>query len=238
MDLFQTSYPGKTIEGEKRMSKAGQGKISLALAVLIVAFISVTPAYSDVIYSSYGPSNAYDASQSFEVTNTQSWAFAFTPTVSARLDKITYTVSAAAKYTSITLLLTEAKAGLPHGQLIGISDTINNTSPDTFEMGLSSYNIILSQGTQYWLIMEELDKNGGTLYWSYGQDESAQSAASGAAKWNGYFFDVTWNGASSDYVGAFRVEGTPLNAIPEPGVVWLLGCGLLGLTGIGRKMNK
>jgi hypothetical protein len=217
------------------MNKAGRGKISLVLVVLIVAFISVTPAYSDVIYSSYGAGSTYDTSQAVDITTAQYWAFSFTPTVSARLDKITYTVSAAAQYTSITLLLMKTQAGLPHGQLIGIYGTVNNTSPQTFEMGMSSYNIILSQGTQYWLAMEEL--LAGTLHWSYGLDEPAPIvAAQGIFNTNTKL--VSWSLAKSEHAGAFSIEGTPLNSVPEPGALWLLGCGLLGLFGIGRKMNE
>jgi hypothetical protein len=236
MDLFQTSDPGKTIKGEKRMSKAGGGKKSLALVVLIVAFISVTPAYSDVIYSSYGPSNAYDTSNAFAITTSQWWGFSFTPDVSARLDSITVTAYSAASGTSFTMLLMDSKNGLPKFTKQGSFSTLFNTSPLTFDTLLS--NIILEQGTQYWLVMEELI--GGTLYWPYGQDQPAQITARGDAKFNDKYnlFEVTWGGVTSTHVGAFRVEGTPLNAIPEPGMLWLLGCGLLGLIGIGRKMNK
>jgi hypothetical protein len=31
---------------------------------------------------------------------------------------------------------------------------------------------------------------------------------------------------------------TPINPVPIPGAVWLLGSGLLGLVGIGRKRLK
>jgi|WetSurMetagenome_2_1015567.scaffolds.fasta_scaffold38628_3 hypothetical protein len=220
------------------MSKAGRGKKSAALVVLIVAFISVTPAYSDVIYSSYGTGNTYDTSHAFEITTSQWWGFAFTPAFSARLDTITLTTyAAAAAGTSFTLLLKDSN-GLPKFDKIGIYETRFNTGAQTFEFGLTSYNIELTQGLQYWLVMEEWI--GGTLYWSYGLDEPAQITASGAVQWNSQFHipDVTWNGVTSTHVGAFRVEGTPLNAVPEPGALWLLGCGFLGLIGIGRKMNK
>ena len=217
------------------MGTAGWGKKITVAIVLFVMLISVAPAHSEMIYSSYGAGNSYDTTQAFDIPITNWWAFAFTPAVSARLDKITYTVSAAAQYTSITLLLMETKAGLPHGQLIGVYDTINNTSPQTFEIGLSYYNIILTQGTQYWLAMEEL--LGGTLHWSYGLDDTAPIVAAQGINY-GTTAGVVWSSAASAHAGAFSVEGTPLNSVPEPGALWLLGCGLLGLFGLGRKLKK
>jgi hypothetical protein len=234
--LFQASYPGKRSRGGKRMSKAGRGKKSAALVVLIFAFISVTPAYSDVIYSSYGTSDTYDTSHAFEITTSQWWGFAFTPTVSARLDSITLTTyAAAASGTSFTLLLKDSN-GLPKFDKLGIYETRFNTSAQTFDFGLSAYNIELLQGIQYWLVMEELF--GGTLYWSYGLDEPAPIAARGTVQWIDEYPKVTWGGASSAHAGAFRVEGTPLNAVPEPGVLWLLGSGMIGLIGIRRMIIK
>jgi hypothetical protein len=224
----------KTIKGEKRMIKAGRGKISLALVVLIVAFISVTPAYSDVIYSSYGAGNSYDANHAFQMTANQLWGFAFTPTVSSRLDTITLTVSAAAQYTSLDVLLMDSKGGLPHlaGELVGIFTTISNTTPQTLQFGIS--NITLTQGTQYWLVMES---RTGTLFWSYGLDKSSPIVAAQGTDL-GLQGGYNWTGVNSTDVAAFRVEGTPLNSIPEPGTLLLLGAGLIGLIGVRRKMNK
>lgn len=58
-----------------------------------------------------------------------------------------------------------------------------------------------------------------------------------AAKfWEGAF-DQSWNGAYVDNTDIYRVM-SQASAVPEPGVMWLLGMGLLGLAGCGRRFKK
>jgi hypothetical protein len=128
----------------------------------------------------------------------------------------------------------DSKGGLPHlaGELVGIFTTISNTTPQTFQFGIS--NIMLTQGTQYWLVMESTN---GTLFWSYGLDKSSPIVAAQGTD-VGLPVGYAWTGVTSADVAAFRIDGTPLSPVAEPSTLLLLGSGLIGLSGLGGRFRK
>lgn len=93
------------------------------------------------------------------------------------------------------------------------SSISNNAAPFTF---LPSGSLTLQANTKYWLLV---DRGAGDFRW-VGNSSTPPVTPSGTAATFDYFRVSTTNGSqyvSSGLINAFRINGTQVTAVPEPG---------------------
>lgn len=216
-----------------------RAKHIIALAVLIVSFLSVAPAHSDVIFSSLLPGDSFTTTSALVVgTYTEGpspgtpvatqWGFSFTPTVDATLDSIKFAASYMSGNNALNVILMSDSADVPGTALETF--TFTGLSPTgTLYTANSLLHPVMNQGTRYWVV---LAPQGDGMFGWY-EDDSLPGPL--AARRDILATDPGWFAVSALHPTYFAVEGT---VVPIPGAMWLLGSGLLGLAALGRKMKK
>jgi hypothetical protein len=220
------------------MSKGRRRKQAIVLAAFVVAVFSVTPAHSDVIYSSFGADYQYDTSQALVLGSFEEgppplhdvivlWGFPFTPTFNATLDSVKF----AAMFLSgtnqgLNVMLMSSSGEVPATVLETMSLTIGSEAVYTTN---SSLHIALAEGTEYWVVLAAQGDG------SFGWFNNSEGIVGPAARTE-LLAPVPWYRTSLN-ISAFAVEGTSA-PVPVPAAVWLLGSGLVGLVGLRRRMRK
>jgi hypothetical protein len=217
------------------MNMGGRGKQVIALAILIVAVFSVTPARSDVIYSSFGPGDTFGGGLVFGTFDEGStspptpvniqYGFSFTPSFDATLDSIKFAAFYFSGNNALDAILVSDSGGLPGTALETFTFTgLSNTG--TIYTANSSLHVALNQGTQYWFVLAA--QGDGMFAWNDNQLGDSPLPARRDLK----AADKDWHIASLSSSSVFAVEGTP---VPIPAAFWLLGSGLVGLAALRRK---
>ena len=221
------------------MFKSRREKHIIALAVLIVSFLSVTPAHSDVIFSSLLPGESFTTTSALVIgTYTEGpppgtpvatqWGFSFTPTIDATLDSIKFASSYFSGNNGLNVILMSDSADVPGATLETFTFT-GLTSTGTLYTANSLLHPVMNQGTKYWVVLAP--QGDGVFGWY--EDESQPGPL--AARRDSLASAPGWFAVSALHPTYFAVEGT---VVPIPGALYLLGSGLLGLVALRRRMKR
>lgn len=212
----------------------------IALAVLIVSFLSVTPAHSDVIYSALLPGESFTTTSALvlgtylegpppsQTLVAIQWGFSFTPTIDATLDSIKFAASYFSGNNGLNVILMSDSADVPGTALETFTFTGLSTV-GTLYTASSVLHPVMNQGTKYWVVLAP--QGDGVFGWY--EDDSLPGPL--AARRDLLASNTDWFAVSALHPTYFAVEGT---VVPIPGAVWLLGSGLLGLVAIRRRFRK
>jgi hypothetical protein len=193
----------------------------VSASVVLLSFAGA--ANADVMFSDLGPSDSFFAGSAFGFGPILFTGSSFTPTLTGSLDSIELALS------------TQSPSPDPSGTQVTLADTGLDGKPDhvleTFLTGtipgvaspalltVNSVNHpLLTAGIQYFIVVGE-GPGGGWFYQNSIGD-----------------IGPVVNGGSTGPVSlftsdesAFRVNGSPLSSVPEPGSFFLLGIGLAGI---------
>lgn len=213
------------------------------IGLMAVCFILVftSPASAFVIFSSYGPSDAYESyyngySVSYSAAGSDvDQGFSFVSAGNYFLDSIelSATRSSSSEGSSMDLWLMSDDNGLPgsliEGFLVEDVPVHNRVDNDLLSVD-SQLKPFLAAGDTYWLVGSASGTEESTIYWN--QSDPGLGLTTNRVLRYGESQDwLTY----SDYLDpAFRLNGTN-SAVPEPATMVLLGTGLLGFVVRRRK---
>lgn len=206
-------------------------KITRALAIVFafsLLVLSGMPAYAGLVYSTFGPGNAYDMDTGYTVglNGSQQVAAAFQPLSDFTL----YSINFAASCDGIND---------PSGLItVRLTDVNANNIFETFTISVDGYpsdiytatSVVhpsLSADQVYWIVLSAQD-SGDTFAWNWNNQGYTGWYRNMGTGWEDLNYPNVW-------APAFAVNSAP---VPIPGALVLYGSGLLGLIGIDRKRFK
>jgi len=209
-------------------------RLSSVMFVLAALLTNLPIVKADTIFSTFGPGDTYDATQGAGIFGppnpVQNIAASFTPSSdyffdSADLPLLMYPFTAGA-YTSnmFYVWLMSDSGGLPNSIIESFSGSIPFDSAGIYTFSSASHPLLAS-GTTYWLAVSPNGPVG--MAWL----ANNQGFTNYAVGHLGPPFGIGDYGYPTP---AFRVEGTTA-PVPEPSTMLLLGSGLIGLVGYGKR---
>lgn len=203
--------------------------------------------HADVIFNTFGPSDAYDASRGRGVywnvdefgssaNVARGVAASFVPSGNYALNAVSLALGYNEGTNNLAIKLVADKDGSPSGAVLEVmaEHPENITDLQQVVMYSSSLNPVMAAGSRYWLVVSPADAN------VVNRNDNASHVwfASGAPGLNAvqnYDFSLdswnNWQFIPNSLLPAFRIEGM---LVPEPSALWLLlsgGLGWLGLRG-------
>jgi hypothetical protein len=214
----------------------------LLMAVLALGLCGL-PAMAGTLFSDLGPAGSvYNGGSGWTVSGTGTVGTSFSSadlfTVagsgSLAVSQIDLAVSNAAGVNTFYATIWTDNSGTPGSQVAGASwNPLSTTTSFGDCCGLVSITgitgVSLTGGQQYFMILGPLSTSDNSWNpWNQnnqGVNGDVQYSTDGG---------VTWNDMGSNTTGAFDV----LSATPEPGSLFLLGTGLIGMLGAFRRRSK
>lgn len=198
----------------------------LGLSVILAALLTTVSVKADILYSTLGPNDEFDAANGYFVDgsnfNNQVLGSSFTVSSTATLGDAMLGVNNFSGANSPISLFLESDAGGVPGSILATltqSGTIPPFNSETLTAFTPNTNVTLSVGVTYWLVAQMTDP-ATEQTWDFAyQDNIGNLAFNQVGSITG-----PWSTFSGTDV-AFRID----SAVPEPSSFMLLGAGLLGV---------
>ncbi|MGH7938805.1 MAG: choice-of-anchor R domain-containing protein [Bryobacteraceae bacterium] len=208
----------------------------LGLSVILAALLTTVSVKADVLYSTLGPNDEFDAANGYFVDGSnffnQVIASPFTVSSSATLGDAMLGLNNFSGSNSPVNVFLESDAGGMPGTILATltqSGVIPPFNSETLTMFTPTTSFALQTGVTYWLVAGETDPT----------TEQTWDFANGDTKNNIAFNQVgSPTGPWTTFTGtdvAFRIDSA---AIPEPSSFMLLGAGLLGVGAIAFARRR
>ncbi len=197
------------------------------MAIAVLVFSTMAARADEVLYSTLGPGNEFDATNGYFVDGSnffnQVIASPFTVGMNSILtDAMLGLNNFAGNNGPVTLYLESDAGGMP-GTILGSLTQMGTIPPfgtESLTMFTPNSSLTLLAGVTYWLVAQETDP-GTEQTWDFAFNGATNDLAfSTNGSPNG-----PWNTFNSTDV-AFRIDG---KAVPEPSSFLLLGSALLGM---------
>ncbi len=217
-------------------------KSVVLLSFLLLLAAPVISGASTVAYSNLGPGDSYInwgtwfGTMAGNDKNGSPYSFTyeagaqFTSSATGTLSNLALGMFHSSGNNNVTLSLSSDAAGTIGSTLW--SATYSNNLPgfdDAYYLsGLNGP--MLTAGSTYWL-RASTDSASMQIWEGNNQAIGGKMGRKEDGKW--YYWDTTADAIAYTY--AMRVEVDPAAPVPEPGTMLLLGSGLVGLVGYGRK---
>ena len=208
-------------------------KLLFFLSIIAISLVSPNQVKADVVYNDFGAGNSYNITHGQLLSTIMPFAEqanAFTPTANYKLTSIEMAVDYFMGSNNLNVWLMNDNGGKPGTALeyfqFSNLGSVNSTNP--LLVGQSSTNLALNQGQQYWLAAAPRDTNTW-LGWNFNNINATGIHYSSNNLGN------TWNLDNPNQFAAFRINGTPIAATPEPVSMLLFGVGGLAMAAFKKK---
>ena len=206
---------------------------AFCVLLLIVSFSAFAAASTVVLFNDFGPGNSYNIHNGWIISGPASGqcceiiAMQFTPAVDANLQQIDLAAGWISGTDSLTLQLAVDNNNIPGAVLESWTLVLLEfLDPNPPIAATSVLNPLLKAGVTYDLVTIAANDEYASWNWN---DQSVDGTA--LASYDG---GNSWTAVPA-LLGAYDVIGTPAVVTPEPGSMILLGTGLLGALGYGRR---
>jgi hypothetical protein len=181
-----------------------------------------------IVYTDFGPSQAYNNSAGWNVGLDDSIAAGFDPSSSGTLLQVDLAIENLGAIDPLSIMLETNSAGAPSGTVLDswTAPTGSISGPPQVYTFTSTLNPTLTAGTEYWLVLSSADPNDFFAWMENSTETQGLDHNPGGG----------WNVEASSVTPVFDVvTGSAAVSAPEPATLRFTGVGCLALLVLRRK---